>query len=421
MQLLVIIISLFSLVACSNSVSFTSDHSLIMDSEESNFAMKEDIPVQSIENIPSLYRQSAPMARPVVFSTKINSGNMYGLVGDAFPYGRGIQYQAMPDPEPPPKPVLNREVQMFFVKQKMPEKPEKLEITPIPTLGAKLKSIEISDKPKPIKPIKPTMSLPDTRIPNPLDILFVMDTSDSMHANLLAFKKKFWQFLIPLMPLDWRWGITNADAGDSFFFLFNLGSLKGSLISLEFKGSVLAKSYLDRNTPDKHRVFLDTVSMHEETEYYNEEWSEALEDDFIAPCDLPPYCQSYQEQPVKALAMALTKNQNFFRSNANLAAVIITNSQERSFGSTDVMPPAEVVKIFHQVHGRNKKFKVYSIVVLDGDENCIEINKDSQWFFPEGSHSYHAAELTRLTGGEIFNICAENYKHVANRIYADFQ
>ena len=307
----------------------------------------------------------------------------------------------------------------------VPPKPAKAELPtpvapPVQIATAKKSKINTVEEHTADDPIeaKPVI-IPDPR-PRSLDILFVIDTSSSMDENLMFFKKKFSGFLSPLKSMDWRWGFTNADSGDSILLL-DLGAAEGRLINLERDGiELFNRTYLDAGVQDYDRIFIDTVSKHGEFEYYSE-WSEALEDEFIDQCDLPPYCQGYQEQPLKSLNLALTKNYDFFRSTADLAVVIMTNSEERANDPENAVKPEEVIKTFHRVHGSDKKFKVYSIIIPAGDEACIKENKDSQWFVPEGAHSQKAADLAHKTGGKVFNICAPHYEEVARSIYSDFQ
>ena len=282
-----------------------------------------------------------------------------------------------------------------------------------------LRKQEWEAPPSPELALEPAVNRPDqVFIPRPLDILFVVDTSESMHKNLINFRKKFSGFLNYLAPLDWRIAITNADHGETGFFLFNWGALKGKAMKLERDGRVLDLKYLHPLVPDYHRVFLDSLSRHPLGKYKKSGGENGPEN--VGYCELPPGCQSLQEQPIKSLMSALGKNRRFFRKSADFIAIVISNSKERGEDQDLATQPLEVIKTFQTLHGSEKRFKVYGIIITENDEKCLKQNITQQFLFPEGDFSEKIHHLSQITGGEVFSICSPNYKALGQSIFNSF-
>ena len=267
--------------------------------------------------------------------------------------------------------------------------------------------------------LNPEVSKPvEVFIPRPLDMVFVIDTSTSMHQHLVGFKKKFAYFLEYFSNLDWKLALTNADHGETGFFLFDLGALEGRFMDLERQGETLDLQYLHSGIFDYNRIFLDSISQHRIGEY-RKFGNEGYED--IKPCDLPPSCQSYKEQPLKVLKSSLSKNEDFFRKEADLVAVVISNSAERAVDEAAMATqPQEVIEAFKNIHGWEKRFEVYGVIITEGDENCLNQNINNQFFFPEGAFSRKIASLSEMTGGKVFSICSSDYRNLARGIFNSF-
>ena len=266
--------------------------------------------------------------------------------------------------------------------------------------------------------IKTTAQKPEpVFIPPPLDIVFVIDTSVSMIDMLSEFNKRFAFFLSYFSFFDWRVMITNADHGDTWFPLFNMVAPKGEALPLERDGKVLKEErYIDRSLSNYNQVFLSSISLHkwgDYTKYYGD--SERN----IPPCDLPPGCQTYKEQPLKSLKSALIKNPDFFREEANLAVILISNSQEKATSSS--VSAEEVFQQFEQVHGGgHKRFEVYGLIIRENDEECLLENLKQQTFLPEVGVSKKIMTLSDMTGGEVFSLCSPDYQGLAHSIATSF-
>jgi len=255
-------------------------------------------------------------------------------------------------------------------------------------------------------------------IPRPLDIIFVIDTSGSMNQHLVDFKKKFAHFLEYFADLDWKLALTDADHGEAGLFLFNIGALKGRFMKLERQGVILDLQHLHSGVSDYNRIFLDSISRHGKGEYRKPGYKGEHED--IKQCALPPFCQSYHEQSLKSLKSALSKNEGFFRKEADLVAIVISNSTETASDRKMAIRPQEVVEEFKNIHGLEKRFEVYGIIITEDDEDCLEQNINNQFFFPEGAFSEKIASLSEVTGGKVFSICSPDYRSLAISIFNSF-
>ncbi len=248
----------------------------------------------------------------------------------------------------------------------------------------------------------------------PLDILFIIDTSASMNQHLNVFKTKFAGFLNYFFDLHWKVALTNSNHGENRIFLYNIGALKGSAMKLERAGVVLNIRYLSPDIANYNQIFIDSISRNS----YTREGDGGLEN--VDLCSLPPYCDGDQEQPLKVLKSALVKNQDFFRKEADLAVVIISNSRERGGDPSLATQSEEIVEQFRITHGSRKRFEVYSLIIPDGDMDCLNQNIDRQFFFPEGAFSKEIAVLSEMTGGKVFSICLPDYRVLAQSIFNSF-
>ena len=314
-----------------------------------------------------------------------------------------------PSALPSPPPAFAESDDGYFarfekkVKESLPPSPKALPKIPVPA-------------PRRVEWNKPA---PDkVFIPRPLDIVFVWDTSSSMFQHLTQFKKKFTGFLERFAAWDWKWMLTNSNHGGNVFFLYNMRALKGEAMRLEKAGKVLNLRYLSPEVPDYIQIFLDSLSLHSLGEYERDGPDGQTEN--VPSCDLPPGCEGDQEQPLKALSSAMMKNKSFFRPEADLAVVIASNSKQREENSDLLIKADEVIEQFKKEHGLLKRFKVYALIIQEGDSRCLNQNLDQQFWFKEGAFSANIFELSKKTGGKTFSICLPDYRALAESIVHSF-
>lgn len=224
---------------------------------------------------------------------------------------------------------------------------------------------------------------------NKLDILLISDNSSSMETDQRKLGSKFSNFISAISDVDWQIGVTTTDIDDGEH------GIKGSLVDLEG-----TKEYiLTPRTPNASKLFLNTVVRKETIGcYYREN---------------PPYCGSTDEQPIRASMMAMDKrmtdNIGFFRDNADLAIVVISDEDEMSTGPKEATKPNQLINHFRAIWGATKELVTYGIVIRPGDKACLKKQRAEQLLGAGGSYATHVTELARLTGGYTISICEDDY------------
>ena len=247
----------------------------------------------------------------------------------------------------------------------------------------------------------------------PVDILFVMDTSTSMHFYLVnAFQKRFKNFFsIINIHLDWRMFFTNAEYSKpttGFWSFFSPATMNGKAMKLEGWEGILNRNYLDRTVPNYDDVFLYTISRDPVRTY-----DDGADKNYY--CSYPPYCQG-NEQPLRALQASFQANKSITRKEADFVAVIISNTDENPDGGSSSVTAKKVIDEFKKVYGSEKRLTVLSLIVLPGDKQCEEENDYRQFVFKETSVGKQIADLAKEAGGGNFSICLDDYSVVAETI-----
>ena len=137
---------------------------------------------------------------------------------------------------------------------------------------------------------------PDEEIPNSItlngkksvDILFVVDTSYSMVPYLEKVNQTFKDFIPKLSPVSWKIAFTNADYDPNAFSYYGRDLFNGKVMRLELNGSILPYNTLHVKSENSEGIFLDTLKRYEHGDI-----SDLSPNQYINPCDLPPYCQGH--------------------------------------------------------------------------------------------------------------------------------
>ncbi len=243
----------------------------------------------------------------------------------------------------------------------------------------------------------------------PFDLLFVLDTSEDMRFYLTrAFEHRFLNFLSPFEDKDWRVLITHTDVSNSDVFLSSLRdkkALNGAAMNLESAsgGKILKRRFIDPDLKDYEQVFYNTLTYPS-----------------LSQCRLnPPFCHGALVQPLRALSQAFSANQDIIREEADLVALILTNTDEEPLKKPKKrFSPEEVISDFQSVYGSEKRFFVFGLIIVPEDEECKKQDKKAQPVLSLRSNHYgHSIQaLSRATGGEVFSICEEDYTALSNRI-----
>lgn len=231
-----------------------------------------------------------------------------------------------------------------------------------------------------------------------VDVLFVVDNSASMEPEQAKMADKFPDFIQSLGGVDWQLAITTTDmSGDA--------PLKGGNL-VEFRN--LPGTYvINRQFSGVEQLFRETVQVN-----VNVSNGEVGDGD---------------ERGIYAALKAVEKNQfGFVRPDADLAVVILSDEDERSYGGREFGFPTESgrdypVNLIDKVKEKfgQKKFSAHSIIVKTGDTACK--NEQSQQLIPgllngqwvasrgHGQEGRYYEKLTSMTGGVAGSICDATY------------
>ncbi len=246
-----------------------------------------------------------------------------------------------------------------------------------------------------------------------VDIIFVVDASNSMNHFLKKVQTTFAGFITALEMLDWQMMFTTADYSDN-----SLAPGKGTAITLERNGYLLGEqTILKKNMLDYRAIFMDTLRLHNFSEYYGRNPYKAVD-----PCSLAPGCQGWDEQPLKALQASFEFNRSFFRPGADVATIIFSDSDEGEHTDPEKRTTAQnVINVFQKQWSMdNKKLISYGIIMVPGEDTaCMEKYASGSWG-GEGVFGTELARLSTLTGGKNYSLCSGSYTPLANQITIDF-
>ncbi len=249
-----------------------------------------------------------------------------------------------------------------------------------------------------------------------VDIIFVVDGSASMGKFLSNVRHTFSGFIPALSPLDWKAWFINAEHGGSRLFLFP--SRDGKPFQLENNGRLMVEQYtLTSRMKNHEQIFYWTLGIDRPVNWQRTHIHRRTK---YNTCLLPPGCQGWNEEPLKALKSSFTSSKEHFRKDADVAAVIITDSDEAK-GKPDIerVKPAYVLSDFEQAFKGEKELLVYGITVRPGDENCQ--SQYGRGLTNENAYSVYVSELIKKTKGSGFSLCDKSFVPLARKIVYDFQ
>lgn len=222
---------------------------------------------------------------------------------------------------------------------------------------------------------KVKLPLEITAADDQVDVLIVVDNSKSMKEEQQNMAERVTHFLDRLHGLDWRMSIVTTDMknkkwGDGRLLVFPNGS---SFIS--------SKLSID----EAKNQFAKTIQRNEDG-HHNEQ---AIKATFRAI-----------ERAMNPKETNDKNNKEFFRKNAALAVVVVSDEDESGSGVENTSHG--LLELVHKSFGKEKIFKFHSIVVRPGDKQCLSASVDHK-----EAHVY--AEFTQMTSGVLGNICAKDY------------
>lgn len=218
-----------------------------------------------------------------------------------------------------------------------------------------------------------------------LDIIVVVDNSLSMAAEQQKLGDRIGSFLSTLYDVDWQIAITTTDVSDGPY------GLKGEFLNLEG----LSTQVLTSRTPNYEAVFKATVVRKESI-------------------GCTANCPSGDEQPLAATIMAMQKNKGvnrgFFRADADLAVLILSDEDEMSDGPSQATQPQQVVTAAAKIWGDRKKLIGYGMIIQPRDQACLDMNNG------QGRVANAVSQLAFITGGITGSICDADYSAALSAI-----
>lgn len=245
-----------------------------------------------------------------------------------------------------------------------------------------------------IRPVSQTVTVTQN---NKADILIVIDNSGSMRTEQANMASRFATFIDQLSSLDWRIAIVTTDMSsnaykkDGRFLLFDKTAFN----------TVNPVNGTTTVVPDFYYIHSGMNLV-------------AAKDSFGRTIQRPANEGSGDEQGIAASLKAIQRsqdpaniaesapNRDFFRSDAVLSVLVVTDANEtNSRGTQPQNTPQNWVQRVQSIWP-SKPFVFNSIIVKSGDSACLAINGNEDY-----GVSYET--LSGMTSGVIGTVCASDY------------
>lgn len=242
-----------------------------------------------------------------------------------------------------------------------------------------------------------------------VDILFIDDNSGSMYVEQQEIATKFPTFINDISHLDFQIAITTTDVSASPENPPNSANGYGALQDGQFITFPNGSKVISNATADPVSEFQNTIKR---PETYN------CDNNYAA-------CPSGDERAIYAANLAFERaDSQFFRQDAHLALVILSDEDERSNGGNirgyaleDKDMPATLVQRLSSTFGPDKIMSVHAVVIKPGDTACYNqqnAQADVKGFYAntykELTHpSQSLKDLGNIVDGHMGSICAGDY------------
>lgn len=225
---------------------------------------------------------------------------------------------------------------------------------------------------------------------NKVDILVIEDTSLSMHSDRWTLHQKFDNMFTNLQGLDWRVGVTTTDLGRF--------RQDGSLVDFDYKGT----KYLTPRTSNFKQKFLDVIGF-----------DVCNESDTISWTGKP--CTLNSTRVLEATVVAASKNNNFFRKDASLAVVYITDEDEEVPNRDHLTTPSEVKSAIEIHLGADKSYSFHGAYIQPGDSSCLDKQK-GHFTEPNSAYAHSIDSLVAETQGNSTSICGSDFSSLFSNL-----
>ena len=241
-----------------------------------------------------------------------------------------------------------------------------------------------------------------------LDILFIVDNSMSMYSLQPKLAYRLHRFTRKIQGLDWRLAFFTTDMSSRDH------NAHGRMIPIFVKSENRKIPFLTSETRNYHKLFLENVYRKETVDCaYSTAPSIYGQPSDPSNYGRRPSCPSSFEQPLSVLQKAIeeskTENKNFFRSDAFLIAVILTDDDEEGNTTAD-----DVLQTFVE-NGVNKDMLVYGIINKPRKHVCRALKNylaENNPLMPKPFLSHHGCkvmELIQKTEGMAVSIDSKDY------------
>ena len=254
----------------------------------------------------------------------------------------------------------------------------------------------------------------------PVDILFVLDTSASMRwwYRPYQFKKKFKYFFPSLKGVNWRMLFTTADFSSYKKTVGHAMAIEGKYGLLKQQDTKEKQRYIDytvgyNSLHVNHALHFYYTMTTEPNRSHESQGKNDYGDGYVTR--FPPYLGG-TEYPLRALQHSFSANKSLTRENGALVAIIVSNADEDAHKKSPEPTPESIKEAFQKVYGDNKQLYVLNLIIRPGDQKCLSENNSRQFWFPESKEGQKIAKVAEEIGGGNFSICLPNYSIVAKTI-----
>ncbi len=241
-----------------------------------------------------------------------------------------------------------------------------------------------------------------------VDVLFVDDNSKSMMSTQRQMAQKFNNFIDTLDGLDWQVAITTTD----------VEQYQNDMRPIRFKTQEdIAKGRKIKNVkavghdgrflqfPNGQYILNSSLSKSNAQQQFAKTIQRPLEEGSQYEQGIKATYRSIERMSETATAEGKA-HAAFFRSDASLAVVFITDADEsipKEKTAEESNTPMGLLGLMEKTFGA-KKIIFHSIVVPDGDVACRDKKNDRH---EEFGLSY--IKLSQMTNGEVGSVCSTDY------------
>lgn len=236
---------------------------------------------------------------------------------------------------------------------------------------------------------------------NKVDILVVIDNSGSMKYEQTNMAQRFEKFIDQLSALDWRVAITTTDARTSATVTdaAKAEKIDGRLLKFDktaFPVGTADFYYIDSamNLNTAKAAFGRTIQRPA---------NEGSGDEQGVATSL----RAIQRSRDLASVAASAPNIGFFRPDANLSVLVVSDADESNSSGTQIQNNPENWTSSVRSIWPTKSFAFNSIVVKSGDTACLKAKPAG--FIGNESYGKTYESLSLLTNGIIGSVCSTDY------------